>query len=212
MFGPVDCPSRKLATPRILRSFGVSQESASHMSTSQSVTGHLPSSSVSLASAAASRPHTAQSHLREPKLPCFGHPERLGSLSLCLPNSAPTLSVHPEAAVHGPVLTPFVIGLVSFWFSLSNHEGLILDQGWWGGTPTCQPAFSLLGSSLQPLPLAPKAHCSFLESGHKTAPFQKLFLMFLFLKDQIQFLFPSFAMLDLSCGMRTQGSNPRSLH
>lgn len=118
MFGPVDCPGWKLVTPRILRSFGESQESASHMSTSQSVTGHLPSSSLSLASAPTSRPHTAQSHLRQPKLPCFRHPERLGSSSLCLPSSAPTLSVHPEAAVHGPVLTPFVVGLVCFWFSL----------------------------------------------------------------------------------------------
>lgn len=151
MFGPVDCPGWKLVTLRILRSFRESQESASHMSTSQSVTGHLPSSSLSLASSPTSRPHTAQGHLREPKLPCFGHPERLGSLSLCLPSSVPTLSVHPEAAVHGPVLTPFVIGLVSFWFSLSNHEGLILDQGLWGGTPTSQPASSLLGSSLRPL-------------------------------------------------------------
>lgn len=186
-------------TPRILRSFGVSQESALHVHEPVCPQGIFHQALCLWLRLPQPTSHSSKS-LEGAKAAMLGHPEA-GVPCLCV---SPTLSVHPEAAARGPVLTPFVIGLVSFWFSLSTHEANPRPRIIKGGTPTCQPAFSLLGSSLRPLPLAPKAHCSFLESGHKTAPFQKLFLMFLFLKDQIQFLFPSFAMLDLSCGMRTQ--------
>lgn len=141
--------------PRILRSFGDSRRGASHVSTSQSVTGHLPSRSLSLASAPTGQPHRPLSHLREPKLPCFGHPKKLSSL-FCgrdnpLPNSAPTLSVHPKAAVHGPISKPFVIGLVSFWLLPPKHEVLIRDQGSDGeGTPTWSAL--LLSTEILPLP------------------------------------------------------------
>lgn len=56
-FCPLDCTSQKVVPPRVLRSFGESQTSASHMSTSQPVMGHLPSGALSLASAPTGRPH-----------------------------------------------------------------------------------------------------------------------------------------------------------